>query len=136
MISLFPCLSLPCDSGSDGQVRLWGSLSRSQPVLQQSCTFIDNEEYGAYVSPKRRGLSLINLCCNANGRVIAASLDHMVNIWFVTGETVYNCLCIQTSEFKVFILELFIAFIFEKIELDVATCVPTQMTYGLNSLKV
>ncbi|XP_033633807.1 probable E3 ubiquitin-protein ligase HERC1 isoform X2 [Asterias rubens] len=77
--------SLLVTSGSDGQVRLWGSLSRSQPVLQQSCTFIDNEEYGAYVSPKRRGLSLINLCCNANGRVIAASLDHMVNIWFVTG---------------------------------------------------
>ncbi|XP_078688080.1 putative E3 ubiquitin-protein ligase HERC1 isoform X3 [Branchiostoma floridae x Branchiostoma belcheri] len=76
--------SLLATSGCDGTVRVWNVSSRSQHILQQTCVFNKSEE-DPTSADDLMGSQLSHVCWNANGRLLAASMENMVNIWSVAG---------------------------------------------------
>ncbi|XP_077988697.1 putative E3 ubiquitin-protein ligase HERC1 [Glandiceps talaboti] len=72
-------------SGFDGTVRLWSLTAKMQPLLQQTCVFNKSEEYYRYSPDDYDGQLLTNISWNATGKLIAGSMDNLVNIWAVSG---------------------------------------------------
>ncbi|CAH1255597.1 HERC1 [Branchiostoma lanceolatum] len=76
--------NLLATSGCDGTVRVWNVSSRSQHILQQTCVFNKSEEDPSSADDLM-GSQLSHVCWNANGRLLAATMENMVNIWSVAG---------------------------------------------------
>ncbi|KAL4227435.1 putative E3 ubiquitin-protein ligase herc1 [Mactra antiquata] len=67
-------------SGYDGVVRIWNMSHH--PVIQQTCIFNGGEGInGEHLD----GQLLNNLCWNSNGKLLAGSMDNMINIWTIGG---------------------------------------------------
>ncbi|XP_033110674.1 probable E3 ubiquitin-protein ligase HERC1 [Anneissia japonica] len=76
--------SLLATSGHDGTVCLWKLSSKAPHVLQQTFIFSKNSDYSQYSLDDYQDQDINNLCINSNGRIIAGTLDNMLNIWFVS----------------------------------------------------
>uniref|UniRef100_T1JES7 HECT-type E3 ubiquitin transferase n=1 Tax=Strigamia maritima TaxID=126957 RepID=T1JES7_STRMM len=77
-----PLRNLLATCGYDGTVRVWTVGSKGNNFLQHTCVFQKSENVTA---EDLQGHRLTNLCWNANGRLIAGSMDNMINIWPVSG---------------------------------------------------
>jgi WD40 repeat protein len=73
-------------SGHDGTVRVWNMPNKTHAFLQQTCIFYRGEDL---LTEDLDGCHLSNLCWNSSGRLLAASLDFMVNIWAIGGQYTY-----------------------------------------------
>ncbi|XP_030832727.1 probable E3 ubiquitin-protein ligase HERC1 isoform X3 [Strongylocentrotus purpuratus] len=72
--------------GRDGRVRTWSLTPSSHPLPQQICTFSATEDQIAILKGRYPdGLPLSNFCWTPSGRIMAGSVDNLVNIWFTTG---------------------------------------------------
>lgn len=70
-------------SGCDGTVRIWSLPNNSQQqFLQHTCIFDRGEERR---DEDLDGSSLHNLTWCSNGRLLAASMDNLINIWVLSG---------------------------------------------------
>ena len=73
-------------SGYDGVVRVWNIPNRTHQFLQQTCIFNCGE---GVTGEHLDGQLLDNLCWNNSGKLLAASMDNMVNIWGIGGKQVF-----------------------------------------------
>ncbi|KAK7467957.1 hypothetical protein BaRGS_00036800 [Batillaria attramentaria] len=73
---------LLASSGHDGTVRIWNLPNKTHAFLQQTCIFHRGEDVRG---EELDGFHLSNLCWNSSGRLLAASLEYMVNIFFIGG---------------------------------------------------
>ncbi|XP_050402259.2 probable E3 ubiquitin-protein ligase HERC1 [Patella vulgata] len=74
--------NLLASCGYDGTVRIWNIPNKTHQFLQQTCVFNrgdDQETVDLDSCP------LANVCWNSTGKLLAASLDNMINIWIVGG---------------------------------------------------
>jgi len=80
--------SVPC-SGQDGTVRVWNiaSAAKNQAFLQQTCIFSTGEKMS---SSDLNSLLLSHVVWNSTGKLLAASVDNMINIWQLAGMPI-NC---------------------------------------------
>lgn len=71
-------------SGQDGTVRVWNisSAAKNQAFLQQTCVFNTGEEIS---SSDLDRLLLGHVAWNSTGKLLAASMDNMINIWQLAG---------------------------------------------------
>ena len=71
-------------SGQDGTVRVWNiaSSAKNQAFLQQTCVFNTGEEMS---SSDLDCLLLSHVVWNSTGKLLAASVDNMINIWQLAG---------------------------------------------------
>lgn len=70
-------------SGYDGTVRVWNLPNKTHQFLQQ--TFIFNrgeDESGEDLD----GHLLDNVCWSSTGKLVAGSMDNLINIWTIGGE--------------------------------------------------
>ena len=72
-------------SGYDGVVRVWNLPNRTHQFLQQTCIFNRGEDMSG---EDLDGQLLDNICWNSSGKLLAGSMDNMVNIWGVGGEKI------------------------------------------------
>ena len=71
-------------SGQDGTVRVWNiaSAAKNQAFLQQTCVFNSGDEISASDLDR---LLLGHVVWNSTGKLLAAAMDNMINIWQLTG---------------------------------------------------
>ena len=71
-------------SGQDGTVRVWNiaSAAKNQAFLQQTCVFNSGEEIP---SSDVNTLLLGHVVWNSTGKLLAASMDNLINIWQLAG---------------------------------------------------
>jgi len=71
-------------SGQDGTVRVWNlsSAAKNQAFLQQTCVFNSGDEVS---SSDIDCMLLGHVAWNSTGKLLAASMDNMINIWQLTG---------------------------------------------------
>ncbi|XP_052792637.1 probable E3 ubiquitin-protein ligase HERC1 isoform X2 [Mya arenaria] len=74
--------SLLATSGCDGVVRVWSVLNKTGQGLQQTCIFNCGE---GVAGESTDGQVLDNLAWNSSGKLLACSMDNMVNIWATGG---------------------------------------------------
>ncbi len=70
-------------SGRDGTVRIWSLPNRTHQFLQQTCVFNKGDEI---CGEDLDGHMLTHTAWNANGKLIAAAIDNLVNIWIIAGK--------------------------------------------------
>jgi len=65
-------------------VRVWNIATgaKNQAYLQQTCVFNSGEEIS---SSDLDSLLLSHVVWNSTGKLLAASMDNMINIWLLTG---------------------------------------------------
>lgn len=71
-----------CLSGYDGTLRVWSLPNKTHQFLQQTCVFNRGENVSG---EDLDGHLLDNVCWNANGRMLAGSMDNLVNVWSTGG---------------------------------------------------
>ena len=69
-------------SGYDGVVRVWNLPNRTHQFLQQTCVFNRGDDMSG---EDLDGQLLDNICWNSSGKLLAGSMDNLVNIWGVGG---------------------------------------------------
>jgi len=72
-------------SGQDGTVRLWSiapGAVKNQAFLQQTCIFNRGDEM---LSDDLDGLLLSHIVWNSTGKLLAAAVNNLINIWQLTG---------------------------------------------------
>jgi E3 ubiquitin-protein ligase HERC1 len=78
-IIIYSCLF---SSGYDGTVRVWNLPNRTHQFLQQTCVFNKGENMSG---EELDGQPLCNVIWNATGKLLAASMEHLINIWATSG---------------------------------------------------
>ena len=65
-------------------MRVWNIATgaKNQAYLQQTCVFNSGEEIS---SSDLDSLLLSHVVWNSTGKLLAASMDNMINIWLLTG---------------------------------------------------
>ena len=71
-------------SGQDGTVRVWNIAggNKTQAFLQHTCIFNNGDEMS---SNDLDCLLLSHVAWNSTGKLLAAAMDNMINIWQLTG---------------------------------------------------
>ena len=71
-------------SGQDGTVRVWNiaNETENQAFLQQTCVFNGGDEMS---SSELDGLLLGHVAWNSTGKLFAAAVDNLINVWQVNG---------------------------------------------------
>ena len=77
-------LDLHCFSGYDGTVRFWNLPNRIHQFLQHTCIFNRGEDISG---EDLDGHLLGNVCWSSTGKLLAGSMDSLVNIWTTGGKT-------------------------------------------------
>ena len=71
-----------CDRACDGTVRIWSLPNSNHQYLQHTCVFEKGEDRR---DEEINGSQISNLVWSANGKLIAASSDNIINIWALAG---------------------------------------------------
>ncbi|XP_067667414.1 probable E3 ubiquitin-protein ligase HERC1 [Haliotis asinina] len=66
----------------DGTVRVWSLPNKTHQFLQQTCIFNQGDDVSV-VDLDNSPLS--NVCWSSSGKMIAACMDNMINIWIIGG---------------------------------------------------
>ncbi|XP_021370838.1 probable E3 ubiquitin-protein ligase HERC1 isoform X1 [Mizuhopecten yessoensis] len=74
--------SMLATSGYDGTLRVWSLPNKTHQFLQQTCVFNRGEDL---LGEDLDGHLLDNICWSANGRLLAGSMDNLVNVWSTGG---------------------------------------------------
>ncbi|XP_069137757.1 probable E3 ubiquitin-protein ligase HERC1 isoform X1 [Argopecten irradians] len=74
--------SMLATSGYDGTLRIWSLPNKTHQFLQQTCVFNRGEDLSG---EDLDGHLLGNVCWSANGRLIAGSMDNLINVWGTGG---------------------------------------------------
>ncbi|BFZ01051.1 hypothetical protein BsWGS_04090 [Bradybaena similaris] len=69
-------------SGYDGTVRVWSLPNKTHQFLQQTCVFHRGREAGA---EELDGNPINHVCWSSTGKLLAGSMDNLVNIWMIGG---------------------------------------------------
>lgn len=90
------CVSL-LFSGYDGTVRVWSLPNKTHQFLQQTCVFHRGREAGA---EELDGNPINHVCWSSTGKLLAGSMDNLVNIWMIGGQCSSTLVEPLTPEFE------------------------------------
>jgi len=69
-------------------VRVWNIVpgAKNQSFLQQTCIFNSGDEMS---SSDLDGLLLSHVVWNSTGKLLAAAVDNLINIWLLAGKSIW-----------------------------------------------